>query len=96
MPRTTTVQQPRIPGLVDERYDVLVNGRKIGNLCRNKHRMWIGDFDTGPAPTSLEQARALTDYADRHGLAVAPSRRKADVVARVLARQSWHAARAAA
>jgi hypothetical protein len=82
--RARTVQQPRVAGLVDTRYDVIVDGTKVGEVVKNKHRIWWGHFDpnvTVAAPPFVDGVRSPEPDID---FKVHPSRRKADVVAAVV------------
>lgn len=90
---TRTVQQPRVAGLVDTRYDVIVNGVKVGEVVKNKHRIWWGHFSTDPAHSVATPPYIYVGMANKRNPAqidaplefhVHPSRRKAEVVAAVV------------
>lgn len=76
---TRTQQQERVAGLVDTRYDVLVNGAKVGEVVKNKHNIWWGHFDPNYTVADADYAKD----ADRR-FRVRPGRRKTEVVAAVV------------
>ena len=83
MARITTPQLPRTDRLVDTRYDVCVGGVKVGNLFKNKHGMWCGDFDLEATCNSIAYLQP-GHVASRLSHSVAPSRRKSEVVAAIV------------
>lgn len=63
---------------MDTRFDVLVNGVKVGEIVKNKHGMWWGHF----CPDYTVAARGVHEAPMTHK--VLASRRKSEVVAAVV------------
>lgn len=79
-----TVQQPKCPGLVDSRFDVIAHGRKVGEVIKNKHGIWSGYRNTAPAPLTYEEVIARRESRSDGYVWGSSGRRKSDALASLL------------